>query len=360
MKTILIIEDDQNIRESISDLLNFKNFNVLTAIDGNEGFEIARKSSPDLILCDIMMPGKDGYQVLNEVRDEQKLANTPFIFLTAKSQKYEIRNGMNLGADDYLTKPFKAQELFDAIESRLTRQKITQSDIDEKLQILRPLKESELTDKLIHRLEGVIDSSSMLTKYFDSYSKDEIMEMINGINKSASATNRKLRNIIWLQSLKDLSTKPELIKEFTFGSTSGIQPILEERIIKLAKKHNRINDLFLNIHDGDASMPKHIFSVVVNELLDNAFRYSAKNSLVKISTFTEPGNYRLIVKNKITQSDKKILEYFKDEKYSDQRAIIKNQFGIGLKLVKKLVEINQGIMLIKLNEKDFVTVNCKI
>ena len=119
MKNILIIEDDNNIRESIADLLSLRKFEVSQASDGVEGLHYAKASIPDLIICDIMMPGLDGHEVLKELRINKDTSNIPFIFLSAKTQKSDIREGMNLGADDYLPKPFKAQDLFRAVESRL-------------------------------------------------------------------------------------------------------------------------------------------------------------------------------------------------------------------------------------------------
>lgn len=139
MKTILVIEDDQNIRDSISDLLETSNFNVLAAANGKEGLALALAHDPDLILCDVMMPVMDGYEVIAAVRKERKLAETPFIFLSAKAQKADMRKGMDLGADDYLTKPFKAQELFDAVETRIWRKEAGTKELQDTRQELEKL-----------------------------------------------------------------------------------------------------------------------------------------------------------------------------------------------------------------------------
>ena len=128
-KTILVIEDDQNIRESITDLLETGNFNVISAANGKDGLDMAIEKLPDLILCDIMMPLMDGYEVIQAIRKEKALQDTPFIFLSAKSQKTDLRKGMDLGADDYLTKPFRAQELFDAVETRIWKKEVGQKEL---------------------------------------------------------------------------------------------------------------------------------------------------------------------------------------------------------------------------------------
>lgn len=121
MRKILIIEDNEVVRENTADLLELSHYTVRTSADGISGIEKAINFIPDLIICDIMMPEMDGYQVLEALQADSKTAGIPFIFLSAKADKSDVRKGMNLGADDYLTKPFEENELLDAIDSRLKR-----------------------------------------------------------------------------------------------------------------------------------------------------------------------------------------------------------------------------------------------
>ncbi|WP_316818991.1 response regulator [Pedobacter nyackensis] len=119
--TVLIIEDNEDIRESTAEILELANFDVIQAHNGKIGVELATTHSPDLILCDIMMPELDGYGVLYMLSKNPKTAVIPFIFLTAKAERIDMRKGMEMGADDYLTKPFDDVELLNAIESRLSK-----------------------------------------------------------------------------------------------------------------------------------------------------------------------------------------------------------------------------------------------
>lgn len=121
MKKILLIEDNLDVRENTAEILALANYEVVVAENGKIGAELALKEKPDLIICDIMMPELDGYGVLHILSKKPETANIPFIFLTAKTEKSDIRKGMNLGADDYLTKPFDDTELLNAIETRLKR-----------------------------------------------------------------------------------------------------------------------------------------------------------------------------------------------------------------------------------------------
>lgn len=121
MQKILLIEDNTEVRENMAEILDLAGYNVSTAADGKEGVIVAKKLIPDLILCDIMMPVLDGYGVLHMLQENESLQNIPFIFLTAKSERAEVRKGMELGADDYIIKPFDGTDLLNAVARRLKK-----------------------------------------------------------------------------------------------------------------------------------------------------------------------------------------------------------------------------------------------
>lgn len=130
MKKILIIEDNDDIRENISEILELADYETLEASNGKTGVETATNELPDLIICDIMMPELDGYGVLHILSKKENTATIPFIFLTAKAERGDIRKGMILGADDYLTKPFDDTELLDAVEARFKKTELLKKDYD--------------------------------------------------------------------------------------------------------------------------------------------------------------------------------------------------------------------------------------
>jgi len=134
MKTILVIEDEEFVRENILELLDAEGFEVIGAENGRIGIDLAQEVRPDLILCDVMMPELDGYSVLTKLRQDPVLATTPFILLTAKAAKADFRQGMELGADDYITKPFTRAELLGAIAIRLKKQAAVQEHYNTELQ----------------------------------------------------------------------------------------------------------------------------------------------------------------------------------------------------------------------------------
>lgn len=129
-KKILVIEDQAAMRRNVALMLQLEGYDTLTAENGREGLEVVRQQRPDLILCDVMMPEMDGYAVVQALRADEATAAIPFIFLTAKSDKTDLRIGMNFGADDYLTKPVVRDDLLAAVQIRLARAQAMQDKLE--------------------------------------------------------------------------------------------------------------------------------------------------------------------------------------------------------------------------------------
>lgn len=157
MKTILIIEDDVVLRENTAELLELANYKVIKASNGKTGVTLAKKEKPDLIICDIMMPELDGYAALEMLLKNKSTKHIPFIFLSAKAEREDVRKGMNLGADDYITKPFTEDDLISAIESRLAR-----------VSILQELRANQNIERLQFN-ESEIKTLNDLKNFFDDY-----------------------------------------------------------------------------------------------------------------------------------------------------------------------------------------------
>ncbi|SFR83463.1 MULTISPECIES: response regulator [Maribacter] len=162
MKRILLIEDDKALRENTEELLELCGYNVTTASNGRIGIEAAIENLPDIIICDIMMPEVDGYGVLENLSNNEKTKQIPFIFLSAKTEHKEIRKGMDLGADDYLTKPFEEEDLTSAIESRLAKAELIKRMQDD------TSKEHGVTEneiQSIHELKNFFDDNGELASF---------------------------------------------------------------------------------------------------------------------------------------------------------------------------------------------------
>lgn len=164
MKRVLFIEDDIVVRENTAELLELSDYEVITAANGKIGAASAKTNLPDIIICDIMMPELDGYGVLEILSNDDSTKHIPFIFLSAKTERKDIRKGMDLGADDYLTKPFDESELISAIESRLAKVAIIKENLEKKSTKKNKVDEEEEDIKTLDQLKNyVIDNSEELS-----------------------------------------------------------------------------------------------------------------------------------------------------------------------------------------------------
>lgn len=153
MKTILLIEDNPDIRENAAEILELSNYRVLVAENGKLGLEMALQHHPDLILCDIMMPVLDGYGVLHALQRNEHTRNTPFIFLTAKTERMDYRKSMDMGADDFITKPFSGTELLNAVDGRLKKMKSIKDEITSGIEQLNELVSSLSGEEELNNLK---------------------------------------------------------------------------------------------------------------------------------------------------------------------------------------------------------------
>lgn len=188
MKTILVIEDQPVMRHKTVTILKMEGYEVLEASDGAEGIQLAHNELPDLILCDIMMPARDGYQVLQAVRINRATATTPFIFFTAKGEKPDLRAGMNLGADDYLVKPTPRADLLEAIEARFERARLNEERLKEELAKVSFRPDFSSTAPLIQRLALTDREAETLVWVAQGKSNADIAAILGNSEKTVKKT----------------------------------------------------------------------------------------------------------------------------------------------------------------------------
>lgn len=227
MKTVLIIEDNDDIRESTTEILEMAGFKVFEAVDGKLGVDQALKHKPDIILCDIMMPNLDGYGVLFLLGKHPETANTPFIFLTAKAERADMRKAMEMGADDYLTKPFDDIELLNAIETRLKKKE--QHGEIQTGQRLSDEEQNALLDDL--QLKG---RSRSYKKKQSIYQEGDTPLYIYQVKKG------KVRSYLFYHDGRELSTNI-----FTGGDYFGYEALLS---------HEKYSDNTQTIEDSELSL----------------------------------------------------------------------------------------------------------
>jgi DNA-binding NarL/FixJ family response regulator len=200
MKKILVIEDEPEMRRNLLTILKLEKFQPVGAENGRAGIEAVTRDKPDLILCDVMMPGLDGHGVLAALRQDENTAAIPFIFLTAKGEKEDLRNGMNLGADDYLTKPVARLDLLEAINARLRRaEQQAQREFKPDFSTFEPLLQLNLTPRVAEVLLWVAQGKTngdiaAILGISESTVKKHLLEIFQqlGVETRSAATLRAL------------------------------------------------------------------------------------------------------------------------------------------------------------------------
>jgi DNA-binding response OmpR family regulator/DNA-binding transcriptional ArsR family regulator len=258
---ILIIEDNNDIRESTAEILEFSGYAVTQANNGKKGIELALKQRPDLILCDIMMPELDGYGVLYMLGKNHETDSIPFIFLTAKAERVDFRKGMEMGADDYLTKPFDDMELLKAIEGRLAKelkQKAYHSKTLQKLESLTADSESGATDLnalIAGRKIRQIKKGQIL--YYDGDQPLGLYLVLDGSIKTAKRSEDGRELMTGLFRTDDYLGVSALLLEQAFTETaealedSAVCMLQKDSVLSLLNRYPDVGSQFIKILSND-------------------------------------------------------------------------------------------------------------
>ncbi|MUG92643.1 response regulator [Scytonema sp. UIC 10036] len=340
---ILVIEDETSVRQNLIELLTYENFKVVAAENGLIGVQLAHEEVPDLIICDVMMPELDGHDVLQKLRQQPLTATIPFIFLTAKCEKADVRQGMVLGADDYLTKPFTRVELLAAISSRLEKQAAIRQQSQKKLDELRSNIAMSLPHEMRTPLNGILGFSELLIKEVDNLTSHEIREMAEGIHKSGERLYRLIQKFLLYAELEITATDPQRIKLLqnhkTAFPTMGLQRLISEK----AEKSGRGADVSVNFQKScSLRMCETKLYKITEELLDNALKFSSPGTSICVEStvikrifalsFTDFG--RGMTSTQI--SDLGAYRQFERKLYEQQGS------GLGLSIVKRIAELHGG------------------
>lgn len=296
MTKILVVEDTHSLRKDILEMLHYEGFNVLGAVDGIDGVQKAQEFLPDLIVCDILMPGLDGYGVLAELKKDEVMSTVPFIFLTAKADKSDVRKGMEMGAYDYLTKPFSASELIAAVRTQLNKRRVIDEVSNRRLENLRENILLALPHEIRTPLTSILGFSDIIVSDSSDRETEQIIEMAQYINDAGTRLYRLTENYLAYAQLEVMTTNPEWADLLHSGTTSDPRVIVQDTAVRKAEEVHRLNDLVFD-NQVDVSvriLPDHL-EKMVGELTDNAFKFSRAGTPVQVKTSVNKDKYSLVV-----------------------------------------------------------------
>jgi signal transduction histidine kinase len=346
MKRVLVIDDTPEILDVISECLTYQGLETVVARDGATGIRLAQETPPNLIICDVNMPGLDGYSVLLALRKIPQTATVPFIFLTGVADKVNVRRGMELGADDYITKPFTQKELKAAVAARLEKQAELQRQTDRRLDELRGSLTLALPHELRTPLNGIIGLATILMDDYANVSPEEVLATARDIHASAERLHLLIENFLVYSQIQLLITEKKSLAggEYIPIPAPELLPDLAQTV---ARKHNRESDLSVECGNVFFAMPPENLTKIVTETLDNAFKFSEAGQPVRLRAHArEDGSNEIVIEDRGRGMSAEQIDnvapnmQFNRQQYEQQGA------GLGLIIAKRMTELLGGDYLI--------------
>jgi len=347
MADIMVIEDDASVLDNIGDILEVHGHKVRAFARGKDGLLSAQEQPPELIICDVMMPEMDGFAVLESLRQMPETASVPFVFLTARATREDMRRGMDLGADDYLTKPFTREELLSAVQARLKKQDVIADQFDSALRTLRRSIVYALPHEIRTPLTLILGYAEVMNTDSDKLTPQEVNEMSAAILEGGRRLGRMFENYLIYAQIELFASAPEQAQMLRNAITADSDLIIHNLAMQLAEAARRPTDLILETERVAVPLSPENLTKIVDELVSNAFKFSDAGTRVYVKSARERDTFVLYVRDHgrgmTPEQVTHVGAYMQFE-----RALYEQQgIGLGLASVKRLVELHLGTLDIR-------------
>ena len=360
MKKILVIDDEEWLREMVQLALRQKGFEVIEAENGASGIEMARKELPDLILCDVNMERVDGYLTLSSLRNEPSTEAIPFILMTGLADNAGMRHGMELGADDYLPKPFTIEALYGAVDARLKKAQALRQEAERKLSDLRDNISLMLPHELRTPLNGILAYGEILAADAANMPASEIAEMGQVIHDSGKRLERLIENFLIYAQIELLGTDPQKVAALRKKRIQSVGTLIEQRARAQAEAVRRAADLKLELINVEAAISEEYLGKIIDELVQNAFKFSQPGTPISVKMSEVPNALVLTIQDRgrgfSTEHISRVGAYMQFE-----RNILEQQgLGLGLTIAKRLTELHGGTLAIQSNKGEGTAITLRL
>jgi len=343
MSLILVVEDEEHIRNNICEILTYENYHVIQASNGVQGVKMAQEYKPDLILCDVLMPGLTGWDVLLELRSNADTADVQFVFLTALADRASTRKGMSHGADDYVPKPFTHKELLDSVSTRLKRREESNIRQTDKLDQLRRNIIYALPHELRSPLTGILSCAEFLLLDHDTdLELDRVQNVARIIERSGKRLQRLIENYLYFAQLEMIASDYPRREGFKTHLVSNPGGVIYEASKERAQTHQRINDLQMDLQNTAIAIQDENLQKLVSELVDNACKFSQPGTPILVETRINGTVFAVRVVDQGRGMEHEEVQNI-DPFAQFQRTLFEQQgVGLGLAIVRRLTDLYGG------------------
>ncbi|MBL8165954.1 MAG: response regulator [Anaerolineae bacterium] len=338
---ILVVEDEQVIREEVVTWLSFEGYDVISACDGREGLQIASVHQPDLVVSDITMPELDGYGLLLELQKQIHTKSIPFIFLTARSDKSFVRHGMELGADDYVTKPFTRGDLLSAINARLSRHRDIAAGVRQEVEELKGKIARLVSDNLKTPLTSMVFVQQLIERQLGQLDERELADLLQTMRASTDRMQHLVNQVVYLTQMNSGVLTADSLG--TIGTSIYLWQIVPSAI-DLARRYayrNQNGYIAYDQRDGRSSIwgSSALLVHALAELLTHALNDAAEDGSIVVSQWHTDGIIWLTI---LEQGNGAEPNELSDPKRAIDEASQLPGLGTGLEAARRIIEIHGG------------------
>jgi CheY-like chemotaxis protein/anti-sigma regulatory factor (Ser/Thr protein kinase) len=355
-KRVIVIDDEELVRATLVAVLEGNGYAVEEADTGGKGLTRIKANRPDLILCDVNMPGMDGYQLLQELQSDPETATIPFLFLTGYADRDHFRHGMTLGADDYLTKPISQTELLTTLNKRLWKHSTIKAESERKLDELRANISRALPNELRTPLAGIISFCDRLIKEHETLPAAEVSDLVNRIHLFAGRLQRQVENFVIYAQLEVIASDERQVAELRALQAPDVLGLTELVVRQRGEHYSRLNDITFHGATAKVAMAEFPLARMVEELVDNAFKFSDRGSPVMVSVEPDAEQCAFTVHDRgrgMTEDQVGALgAYMQFNRKVQER----QGAGLGLTIARRLTELHGGEFTVKSSPQDGTTV----